>query len=45
MERDEILKLDDAALSRIVKLEFARGSGNGGQKRNKMLLKPTLTSI
>ena len=35
MERDEILKLDDAALSRIVKLEFARGSGNGGQKRNK----------
>lgn len=35
MERDEILTLDDAALSRIVKLEFARGSGNGGQKRNK----------
>ncbi len=35
MERDEILVLDDAALSRIVKLEFARGSGNGGQKRNK----------
>ena len=35
MERDEILQLDDAALSRIVKLEFARGSGNGGQKRNK----------
>ena len=35
MERDEILMLDDAALSRIVKLEFARGSGNGGQKRNK----------
>ena len=35
MERDEILKLDDAALSRIVKFEFARGSGNGGQKRNK----------
>ena len=35
MERDEILILDDAALSRIVRLEFARGSGNGGQKRNK----------
>ena len=35
MDRDEILVLDDAALSRIVKLEFARGSGNGGQKRNK----------
>ena len=35
MERDEILQLDDAALSRIVKLEFARGTGNGGQKRNK----------
>lgn len=35
MERDEILALDDAALSRIVKLEFTRGSGNGGQKRNK----------
>jgi hypothetical protein len=35
VERDEILQLDDAALSRIVKLEFARGSGNGGQKRNK----------
>ena len=35
MERDEILTLDDAALSRIVKLEFSRGSGNGGQKRNK----------
>ena len=35
MERDEILALDDAALSRIVKLEFSRGSGNGGQKRNK----------
>lgn len=35
MERDEILSLDDAALSQIVKLEFARGSGNGGQKRNK----------
>ena len=35
MERDEILTLDDAALSRIVKLEFTRGTGNGGQKRNK----------
>ena len=35
VDRDEILMLDDAALSRIVKLEFSRGSGNGGQKRNK----------
>ncbi len=35
MERDEILNLDDEALSRIVKLEFSRGTGNGGQKRNK----------
>ena len=35
MERDEILSLDDAALSQLVKLEFTRGSGNGGQKRNK----------
>ena len=35
MERDEILALDDEGLSRIVKLEFSRGSGNGGQKRNK----------
>lgn len=35
MDRDEILTLDDAALSRLVKLEFSRGTGNGGQKRNK----------
>ena len=35
MERDDILALDDAALSQLVKLEFTRGSGNGGQKRNK----------
>ena len=35
MERDAILALDDMALSRLVKLEFTRGSGNGGQKRNK----------
>jgi hypothetical protein len=35
VERDEILRLDDAELSRIVKLEFSRGTGNGGQKRNK----------
>ena len=35
MERDEILTLDDAALSKLVKLEFSRGTGNGGQKRNK----------
>ena len=35
MDRDEILALDDAELSKLVKLEFSRGSGNGGQKRNK----------
>ncbi len=35
MERDEILVLDDSALSARVKLEFSRGSGPGGQKRNK----------
>ena len=35
MERDAILTLDDMALSQLVKLEFTRGSGNGGQKRNK----------
>jgi len=33
--RDEILKMDDAALSRLCELEFFKGSGNGGQKRNK----------
>ena len=32
--RDEILKMDDAALSRLCELEFFKGSGNGGQKRN-----------
>ncbi len=33
--RDEILLLDDAALSARCDLEFFKGSGNGGQKRNK----------
>lgn len=33
--RDEILKMDDAELSRHCELEFFKGSGNGGQKRNK----------
>lgn len=33
--RDEILKLDDAELSARCELEFFKGTGNGGQKRNK----------
>lgn len=33
--RDEILKMDDAELSRLCELEFFKGTGNGGQKRNK----------
>ena len=33
--RDEILKSDDETLSRLCELEFFKGSGNGGQKRNK----------
>ena len=31
--RDEILKMDDASLSRLCELEFFKGTGNGGQKR------------
>ena len=34
--RDEILKMDDAELSRLCELEFFKGTGNGGQKRNKI---------
>ena len=34
-DRDDILALDDAELSKLVTLEFKLGSGNGGQKRNK----------
>lgn len=33
--RDEILKMDDESLSRLCELEFFKGTGNGGQKRNK----------
>ena len=33
--RDEILKMDDVSLSRLCQLEFFKGTGNGGQKRNK----------
>ena len=33
--RDDFLKLDDSALSACCELEFFKGSGNGGQKRNK----------
>ena len=35
MERDQLLSADDEALSALCRLEFSRGSGNGGQKRNK----------
>ena len=35
MKRDELLQLDDAALSAHCKLEFYKDSGPGGQKRNK----------
>ncbi len=34
-KRDEFLKLDDSALSSYCELEFIKGTGNGGQKRNK----------
>ena len=33
--RDDFLKLDDSALSACCELGFFKGSGNGGQKRNK----------
>ncbi len=33
--RDEILRLNDEALGALCELEFYKGSGNGGQKRNK----------
>ncbi|MBR2373673.1 MAG: peptide chain release factor-like protein [Lentisphaeria bacterium] len=35
MERDQLLVMDDGSLSALCRLEFCRGSGNGGQKRNK----------
>jgi len=35
LKRDEILQADDAALSQLCELDFCRGSGPGGQKRNK----------
>ncbi len=33
--RDDFLKMDDEVLSGHCELEFFKGSGNGGQKRNK----------
>lgn len=35
MERDLLLSAGDEELSALCRLEFCRGSGNGGQKRNK----------
>jgi hypothetical protein len=35
MERDLLLSAADEELSALCRLEFCRGSGNGGQKRNK----------
>jgi hypothetical protein len=35
MERDQLLLATDEELSALCRLEFCRGSGNGGQKRNK----------
>ena len=35
MERDLLLQASDEELSALCRLEFSRGSGNGGQKRNK----------
>lgn len=35
MDRDQLLLADDEALSALCRLEFSKGSGNGGQKRNK----------
>ena len=35
MERDLLLRAGDEELSALCLMEFSRGSGNGGQKRNK----------
>ncbi len=34
-ERDQLLALDDVALSELCRISFGYGSGPGGQKRNK----------
>ena len=34
-ERNELLQMDDAALSAICRITFTKGTGPGGQKRNK----------
>lgn len=35
MDRNSLLQASDEELSGLCRLEFCRGSGNGGQKRNK----------
>lgn len=34
-ERDRLLAMDDRALAAVCDFEFIKGTGNGGQKRNK----------
>ena len=34
-ERNELLTMDDAALSAVCRITFTKGTGPGGQKRNK----------
>ncbi len=35
IDRDQVLSLDDAALSALCRISFGYGTGPGGQKRNK----------
>jgi hypothetical protein len=42
-ERDRLLRLDDAALARLCRVERCRGTGPGGQKRNKTASAVTVT--
>jgi hypothetical protein len=42
-ERNELLILDDTALSALCRINFTKGSGPGGQKRNKTSSAVTVT--